>query len=231
MDKIKISSNMRQALRKGLLEQILRDSPPDRMEAELFDWYTVEVDRIIESMYSSEQQFMEQQVKAEVEDLNDSGMVAVNYFAKRIRYSHIVFLNSMFESYLEQACIRLKHAVGVENIPFDLGELSGDKWSVRRKFLERYGHFEIDKAKWGFATLVADIRNLLVHDNGNTLELKPAVKGRFEKVVGLRICDNEMEIESSFIKYASNGLQCLIGSIHDEISQVIARAIKPQGVK
>ena len=94
-------------------------------------------------MISAEHKYIEAQVRIGEEEINDSGMVAIEYCLKRSRYSHVIYLVSLFESFLDNSCIKLSQIIGKNNLQFNVTELKGDQWSVKKKYLERYGKFQI----------------------------------------------------------------------------------------
>lgn len=134
--------HLKKAFRAGMLAQLGSDTL-DIFELELFDWYTRETEAVLGAMSAGEHAYIQEQINAGTLDINDSGAVAVDYYAKRLRYSHVIYLTSLLETCLERACATLTTALGKDAVPFGPDELMGDQWSTKLKFLERYGHFEI----------------------------------------------------------------------------------------
>lgn len=182
-------------------------------------------------MLSAERVLIEDQASIGGECIDDSGLVAVEYFARRTRYSHVIFLTSLFETYLDHGCTMLTGLIGEANIPFSLTDLAGDKWTKRRRFIERYGCFEIAQDKWSVAKDLMDIRNVLVHENGRTSGISDDRKKSLEQLRGLRVDEPELIIEPDFIKSVSAELKLLIDDIQTELKKVAARAIKPKCVE
>lgn len=230
MEKLEIPAELRTMYRQDFLKSIRRESGVNHDEIKLFDWFVQETDEMIDSMLSVENVFIKEQMDAGREDIDDGGMVPVEYFAKRMRYSHVIFLTSLFETYLDRACAMLTSVISEVNMPFSLAELSGDKWTKRRRFLERYGCFEIDQGKWNVAKDLMDIRNVLVHENGSTSGITKDRKKDLGQLVGLRFDGYEVTIEPEFIKTVSSELKLLIDGIQSEIRKVASRAIKPKCV-
>lgn len=230
MDKLEIPPGLRSRFRREFLMSIENKAGIDQDETELFDWFVQETDGMIDSMLATERTVIQEQVDSGREDINDSGLVAVGYFAKRMRYSHVIFLTSLFETYLDHACTMLRNVIGEGNMPFTLEELAGDKWSKRRRFLQRYGHFEVKQTKWETVEVLTLIRNVLVHENGRTTGITEKNRKRLDQHPGLRLDGYEVIVEPEFIKAMSSELKLLINEIHAEIQKVASRAIKPQGI-
>ena len=135
--KNELPEHLKERVRALLLDQLGKDTL-DVFEIELCDWYFSKTEAVLTEMLSIERAYIQEQAATQAEDINDSGIVAVEYYTKRIRYSHVIYLTSLLETCLERACSKLTSAVGTKNIPFAFNELTGDQWSKKRKFLERY---------------------------------------------------------------------------------------------
>jgi hypothetical protein len=90
------------AMRKEVLRHLRERSSFDIYELELFEWYISETEQLLETMLEGERQYIAEQVDAGREDINDSGIVAVEYYTKRIRYSHVIYMASLLEVFLER---------------------------------------------------------------------------------------------------------------------------------
>ena len=189
----------------------------DYFEIELFEWYVQETEKVLNEMATAEHSYIQKQVASDVPELNDSGLVAVDYFARRIRYSHVIYLTSLLETSLERACSTLSRAVGEENIPFRLGELSGDQWSRRRRFLERYGRFELPADLWSELKVLIKVRNYLVHENGSTAKLDEKLRNRLTKCVGLDVSSYEFRIEDAFVKQAFEHVRSFVAVVEERV--------------
>jgi len=55
-------------------------------------------------MLLEEQRYIQEQADSGQQDLNDSGIVAAEYYAKRIRYSHVIYMASLLEAFLRGEC-------------------------------------------------------------------------------------------------------------------------------
>jgi hypothetical protein len=214
---------LRERFRQHFRESIQHESGLDHDEFPLFEWFAKETDDLIESMREVEASEIHRQMVAGVEDVNDSGMVAVEYFAKRTRYSHVIFLASLFERYLTDACDSLARILEEAQMPFALEELAGDKWTKRRRFLERYGRFRVADGDWAVADQLTRVRNLLIHENGAISSLSTKALAEFESLPGIKINAYEIQVEPQFVQDVSRTLRKLIASIQTQIQQVARR--------
>lgn len=221
---------IKKTLRSMLLRQI-QDTPSlDMYELELFDWYVKETEALLDGMLSSEQAFIQEQDQAGAEDINDSGMVAAGYYLKRVRYSHVIYLTSLLETFLERACVALTAVIGDQNVLFTAAELKGDKWSVKRKFLERYGKFAIpDNLRSEIQALIT-LRNNLVHDNGSTCDIKDGERKILAKCSGINLDGYEVAIEGNYIRSAFEAIKAVVQFVEGQIGAVVDRAIRPKPV-
>ena len=220
------SPELQEIFRKHFRESLQHDSGLEYEEFSLFEWYAKETDSLIASMRQAEAAELRRQQAAGVEVLNDSGMVAVDYFERRTRYSHVIFLASVFEGYLTRACGNLARVLNPAEMPFALEELVGEKWIKRRRFLERYGRFTLTSDEWAVADELARVRNVLVHENGSVASLSDKQRAELESRPGLKLEAYELVIESQYVQTLSKGLQHLIATIQARIQR---RARELQG--
>lgn len=221
---IELPAHLKKSLRALMLDQMGEDTL-DLYEFELFDWYVKETESVLSKMLSSELAYIQEQIEAGIPDVNDSGMLAVEYYTKRIRYSHIIYLASLFESCLERACSKLITAVGNDIMPFGPTELKGDQWAKRRKFLERYGNIIIPKDLWSEPKLLISIRNYLVHENGSTASVSDDERREIiNKCPGVDIKSTDFVLEEAYIRHASEALRKLVQAVEIGIGQVIQKA-------
>ena len=173
----------------------LSTSMLDIDELELFSWYVNKSENILQQMRTDALAHIRQQEDAGRKSLNESGMVAVDYYLKRSRYSHLIYLTSILEAFLEGWCQHLTQLLGPEHLPFTAQDLKGDQWSVRRKFLQGYGKFAIPKNVWsGIQTLLC-LRNNLVHDNGFTADLNRDHRKLLAKQPGIDLKGHSIVID------------------------------------
>src|SRR5450759_2006041 len=91
-----LSQEMKTYLRALMLEGMGTETL-DLYEIELFVWYAKETEAVLEKMLSSEVAYIREQSTQGNPEINDSGIVAVDYYARRIRYSHVIYLVSLLE--------------------------------------------------------------------------------------------------------------------------------------
>jgi len=226
---MELPDHLKKSLRALMLAQMGNDTL-DIYEIELFDWYVKETEAVLNRMLSSENAYIQEQIAAGTPDINDSGVVAVEYYTKRMRYSHVIYLTSLLETCLERACSNLTIAVGKGTMPFALAELTGDQWSKKRKFLERYGHFELPKDLWSELQVLISVRNTLVHENGNTANLPGDQRTTLQKRPGLDIEGREFKIEEAYIRHAFQAMKSFVQAVEERVGEVIRRANHPQSI-
>src|SRR4030095_1456343 len=154
---------------------------------------------------------------------------AVEYYPKRLRSAAVFYLPSLLETCLERACSNLTVAVGKETMPFSLAELTGDQWSKKRKFLERYGHFELPKDLWSELQVLI-LRNYLVHENGNTANVSGEQRNALSKRPGVDIAGYEFKIEEAYVRHASQALRSFVQAVEERVRDVIRRAKTPRHI-
>ncbi len=223
-----IPDAVKRTLRTLLLGQIKEMPTGDIYELELFDWYIKETEKLLNAMLSREHKFIQGQVQSGMENINDSGIAAVDYYLKRVRYSHVIYLTSLLETFLEKSCATLTTAIGHQNLPFTTAELKGDQWSVRRKFLERFGKFSVPDNLWSDVQALITLRNNLVHDNGSTSELKFNDKKILAKRNGVKLDGYEVVIEAAYIRSAFEAIKLVVQFVEKQIGTVVDRAIRPR---
>ena len=209
----------------------LKDSRSlDTYELDLFRWFRTETEETWDRMDSEEQRYIEEQVISESEEINDSGVLAVDYYRKRMRSSHVIFLASLLEGSMKRECDRITLALG-EQILFKPSELKGDPWSIRKTFIEKYGSFVITNNLWAPIQALLSVRNALVHHSGETSLLTEQQIRELGKIDGVTVDAGYVGIDVSFIDAMSKSVQDLMEFIHSNTNDVIDRAIKPRGIK
>ena len=222
-----VPPEVKQRLRRNCLEELRDTSSFDVYELELFDWFSKEVEAVIDRIISAEREYVEEQVEAGIDEINDTGIVAAEYYLKRSRYSHVIYLTSLFEVFLEQECSRLTLALGDHAIPFALNELNGKEWQKRRKYLERYGAFETPEALWEPVDHLMEVRNLIVHRNGRTSDLGRKQRARLMGPQGVDLGSPYVMVQSDYISDSFDAVKRLCADIEQGVSQAIGRVIKP----
>ena len=229
-DSQKVPESIKRSLRAMLLDQLADSSTLDVYELELFNWYVQETEKPLEVMLSAERAFIQEQINAESDAVNDSGIVAVEYYLKRVRYSHVIYITSLLETFLERACNKLTMIVGAHNVPFSPAELKGDQWSVKRKFLEKYGGFHLPDDVWSKIKALITLRNILVHDNGSTSDLKPEKQTMLAKQVGINMNGHEVVVEAEYVYRALKAIRSLVQFIEARLAEVVERALQSSTV-
>ena len=202
-----------------LLGQLRNTSALDVYELELFDWYVRKTEDLLDEMLSAERTYIQEQIDSGPEDINDSGMVAVEYYLKRVRYSHVIYMASLLETFLERSCGRLTTVIGAQNLPFTSAELKGDQWSVKRKVLERYGKITVPEDVWSEIQALILLRNNLVHDNGSTSELKPNEKAVIAKRAGVKLSGYEIVLEAEYVRSAFEAIKSLVQFVESRLGE------------
>lgn len=210
-------------MRTLMLDEIKNQSSLDVFELELFEWYVKETEVLIGKVLEDERNYVREQMECDPEQINDSGIVAAEYYLKRVRYSHVIYLASILETFLERECGRITAAVDEMNIPFALKELNGDQWSKKRKYIERYGRIDVSASAWKKADELIALRNHLVHDNGSLSELGDQEKRRFTKSPGINFDQTQIIVEFEFIRYAFEAVKELCSDIDEKVSGAISR--------
>ncbi|MES1202934.1 MAG: hypothetical protein ABUS57_15970 [Pseudomonadota bacterium] len=221
------------SLRRLLLSQMKGEAVLDREELALFDWYARESSKLIEKMLEEERAYIQEQVDSGVDrsDANDSGLFAVEYYTKRARYADIIYMASLLETYLARACDQLTVALGNNNIIFRPDELSGDKWSKRRKFLERYGAFTFPEDVWSMLETLVRVRNILVHENGSSASISNSDRKEIQCRRGIAIGTHELEIEDKYVEDCLSAFRDLDIYIRQQITRAIDRSLCPSKIE
>lgn len=227
-DNGKVLEDIKKWLRTMWLEDFNRVPTLDSYELELFEWYVNETKKVIVEMLSDEGIYIQEQIDIGVEDINDSGIVAVEYYLKRVRYSHVIYMTSLLENFLERLCVNLTNIIGQQNLSFSIKDLRGDQWSVRRKFIEKYGKFSIPENLWNEINILIYLRNNIVHDNGYIGELRPNEKTYLEKQCGINLKGCEILIEVEYIYDAFKAIKSLVKFVEACLGEIVDRAIRPR---
>lgn len=205
--------------RKALLSQRQHDALFDDRDLGLFRWYIRETDELIARMEADSPC-----------GPDDDDVFAVNYFARRVRYSHVIHLASVLESIMRQACEKLRAGLG-QNLIFELKDLKGDQWSTKKTFLQRCGHFEIDSGLWKPVQHLLSVRNVLVHRNGWVDSMKPKEKTAIARPDGIEIMEEELDISTEYVQSTLAAIEKLSEFLDQEVGQVLESAVRPRVVK
>lgn len=229
MEIAEIPENLKSAMRMRFLSGLKSIDAVDLYELELFRWFRDETERTWASMEAKEQRYIKEQSGQGAEDINDSGLIAADYYCKRMRYSHVIFLTTILEGAMKQECARLSKALGPLAL-FELRDLKGGPWTVKKLFLERYGHFEVSDVLWTPIKQLLNVRNAIVHHSGDLLPLTEEQSSSLQKIKGISLNSNEVQIDNEYVDLAIAAVQEALEFIHNEVDKVIDSAVAPRSV-
>lgn len=225
-----IPDYLKNSMRKHFLSGLKGHRSLEIYELDLFRWFTNETEETWAQMEAAEKKYIREQVAAGAEDINDSGVLAVDYYRKRTRYSHVIFLASLLESAMKRECDRLSNALG-DKILFKPSELKGDPWSARKTFLERHGSFQTPDDLWSAIKDLLAVRNALVHHNGELLLLTQQQIAVLGKIAGIDTAHSQIGIGENYLDEAADLAGKLMEFLHEKTNSIIDRAVKPQAIK
>lgn len=230
MDLGPIPEYLKPGMRKRFLSGLKDSRSLETYELDLLRWFKRETEEAWARMDAEEQRYIQEQIASGAEEINDSGIVATDYYRKRMRSSHIIFLASLLESAMKRECERLSHALGDQAL-FKPSDLKGDPWKVKRVFLERYGSFEISESLWAPIKNILTVRNALVHHSGDVFLLTQEQISTLNNVSGISLSSSEVAIDESFVDQAIDSVRNVVQFLHDKINEVIDRAVSPRAVR
>jgi len=203
------SPELQRYFRRVLLEQEREHNLLDDDELVLFEWYARKRASTYEQMHTEVDAYIREQKDAGLDDndMNDSGLVAIDYYVSRARHADIVYLASLLEVYLSRASVKLARVLGDHNVVFQPDELQGSKWERHKKFLERYGAFKFPSDVWGTLNRLISIRNDIVHEKSET------------------------QIGEADISQWLAAFRALVEHINKQITAKIDRSLRPEGLK
>lgn len=224
-----IPDYLKNSMRKHFLSGLKGHRSLETYELDLFGWFRRETEETWAQMDAEEQKYIQEQIATGAEEINDSGVLAVGYYSKRMRHSHVIFLASLLEGAMKRECDRLSIALG-EKILFKPSELKADPWSARKIFLERHGSFQTPGDLWDSIKDLLALRNALVHHNGEISLLTKEQIAVLGKIAGVDVARSEIGIEASYLDLATESVRTLMEFLHESTNSVIDRAVKPQAV-
>jgi hypothetical protein len=224
-----IPDYLKNAMRKHFLSGLKDHRSLETYELDLFGWFRRETEETWAQMDTEEQKYVQEQIAAGAEEINDSGVLAVGYYRKRMRYSHVIFLASLLEGAMKHECDRLTIALGAK-VLFKPSELKGDPWSARKVFLERHSSFQTTADLWDSIKDLLAVRNALVHHNGEISLLTKEQVAALGKIPGVDVEHSDVGIEASYLDQATESVRNLMEFVHERTNSVIDRAVKPQAV-
>lgn len=224
-----IPDHLKSSMRKQFLAGLKGHRSLETYELDLFGWFRKETEETWARMDAEEKEYVQEQVAAGAEEINDSGILAVGYYRKRMRHSHVIFLASLLEGAMKRECDRLAIALG-DKVMFKPSELKADPWSARKVFLERHGSFQTPDDLWRSIKDIISLRNALVHHNGEISLLTKEQIAVLGKIPGVDVLHSEVGIEASFLDQAAESVRNLMAFIHDRTNSVIDHTAQPQAV-
>lgn len=224
-----LNTRLKALFRQTFLANLRHSDVVGEYEFQLFKWYLRETEELTQKMTAEEVAYVNEQNDAGDPEPNDTGLVAAEYYMRRVRYSHVIYLASLFENMLKGECDRLAYAIGETGLLFTLGELKGETWVVKRRFLERYGRFKIPVEIWQPAQDLLNVRNIIVHENG-TVSTPPSDKvASIAKLPGISIVAGEIQVSGDYVGDAAIAIEKLSTFVANEVSGIVESALMFQG--
>lgn len=205
----------------------VRPPPPgglvDLYELELFPYFFRESEDELAKILGIEQKYIDEQLaQGADEQLNESGMVAAEYFSKRARRSHIFYLTSLLQTAMVRACETLARLQR-----FDMNEklraYKGDQWLKKRKLLEEFGGIFIPAATCDVLSALVALRNNLAHSNGEIQGLSDKERAKLETLPGLTIGQYEVSVGAATVDHCFAATHQAVDVMQDGLQQVHAR--------
>lgn len=220
MERQPLSDTLKSVMREHFLSELKGHRSLEAYELDLFDWFRKETEDAWARMYTEEQKYIQKQGASGSEEINDSGIIPVSYFRKRMRYSHVIFLASLLEGAMKRECGRLTAALG-EKILFNPSDLKGDPWSARKVFLERYGSFKTPDDLWASIKSLLAVRNALIHHNGEISLLTEEQVGVLRKTPHINVENVEIDIEDGYLDQPKEAIRELMEFLHCRVNSVV----------
>lgn len=138
------------------------------------------------------------------------------------RASTIIVLISFVETTLSQICRDVRLITKEELRP---GDLNGGAVERSKRYLKRFGGFSVDQAAWERIDDIIQIRNALVHANGDVDQCKNP--GKVREIVSANLGLNEIygaiSIDSSYLEHCLGCTQDLLSSLSFEMKELCSR--------
>lgn len=138
------------------------------------------------------------------------------------RASTITALISFFETTLSQICRDVRLITQEELRP---GDLNGSAVEKSKKYLKRFGGFTVDQTVWKKVDDIVQIRNALVHANGDIDQCRNPSKIReiMSKEPGLNETYGAISIDKSYLEHCLGCVQELLSSLSFEMKELCRR--------
>jgi hypothetical protein len=218
-----IPESLKVLFRKSLLEQTKEDDGLGVFEVSLFEFYLKENEAAIERMLNAEAAYVREQMSQGVELVNDSGIVAAEYFTKRLRYADVIYLCSLAETFLVGACKKLVLLLNRPEVTF-VPRRSGGKWMQCKAFLQTHA-VQLPATSWQTLERLWTARNCIVHDNGDAEGLNEAQKTALSLAPGIRLLRHELIIEPPFVLTAFAAFREIVTSVNSQLGQKIDKEL------
>lgn len=138
------------------------------------------------------------------------------------RASTITALISFVETTLSQICRDVRLITQEELRP---GDLNGSAVEKSKKYLKRFGGFTVDQAVWKRIDDIVQIRNALVHANGDIDQCRNPRKIR--EIVsansGLNETYGAISIDKSYLEHCLGCVEDLLSSLSFEMKELCSR--------
>jgi hypothetical protein len=191
----------------------------DHFEMELFSFYARDSEQLLEKMEAEARQYIQEQIDQGIDEINDTGLVAVDYFVKRMRRSHVIYLASLLETCLGRACDALGDILGLADWTVIAKPFGADWWTRKRRFLEIQASFQIPNATWNTIWALITLRNNLVHANGEPETLSADDRARILSLPGVRIENYEVFVEPACIDACFHAVSQLVWQVQTELNE------------
>lgn len=212
---------------------VFRVPPPARelvdfYELELFPYYFRESEEQLASILATEQAYVDEQLKAGAEEeLNDTGLVAADYFTKRVRRSHIIYLASLLQTSMVKACQSLARLKEIDKWEAKTADYKGDQWVKKRKFLNEHGGIQIPDATWTVLSALVVLRNNLVHSNGELDVLSDKHRDLLATLPGTTFGQYEIQVEGSVVEYCFGATKRAVNIMEESLLQLYFKQGEP----
>ena len=226
------TTSIHSELRREVLRWLGQTSTVEAPEFELLEWFLQETETQHAGMQAAEDQYIAEQQASGNPDVNDSGILAVKYYLRRVRYSQVIQLVSLLEDCLDTACENLRQIrKGKEALPFEVSDLKGNQWSVKRKFLERYLGIEVPDHLGAPVRAILCVRNIIVHNNGKVDALTPKERRKIDGMCHVGIDEeSRLVLDPEFLRSALQDVRAYVACIDAGLATAAQQAMAPRPV-
>jgi hypothetical protein len=222
-----LPDEMKTALRKETLHRAKFDDCLPLFELSLCEWYLRENSEIVEKMLADELAYVKEQLSWGNECPNDSGIVAVEYYTKRIRYADIIYMCSLAETFLNRACEKLDFILDDGSPPFQL-KRTDNKWLKCREYLQNRAGISLHEEAWTLLQHLRVVRNLIAHENGTADELEQKEEAAISCLPGIRVRAHELVIEKECLEVSLASFKTLVESTNAQLARLADSRLMPE---